>query len=901
MMENRPHSRDKRVGEGSVSVQKGREVNTGRPVGGAQGGRPGPTPGGPQRGQGSRGVKRSTGGIGIVGLILIALFTFLRGGSGEPAATPAATPKPTAYVAPQPSYTLAPQQDGGVESIDDANMLFSSGKSDDWAELFNALFGYGESYSGSSPTGGSSGGSGLLQDLPGAKPTATPKPASTAKPKATPKPTSTAKPKATATPAPVQATVRDKRVTPLGNGRDTVTVMIYMCGTDLESRYGMGTSDLTEMVKANLSDKVNVIVETGGCKSWKNNVVSSSVNQIYRVHNGGLERLEDNFGRSAMTDPANLTKFIQYCAKNYPANRNFLILWDHGGGSISGYGYDEKSGGKSSMTLPQLDKALDDANVTFDWIGYDACLMSTLETALVSAKYADYLIASEEVEPGTGWYYTDWLNTLSKNTSVSTESLGKTIIDSYVAACRAKSYNAQVTLAMTDLAKLQGVIPAAFRSFSVSTNELIGSDGYRQVSNARAGARQFAQSTRINQVDLADLALRIGSAEGKALAQAIQDCVAYNGTTITKCYGLSVYFPYETMSSVSSAINTYDSLGLDEEYTKVIKSFASLEYGGQIGSAASQGSYGYGGYGSSGSSYGGYGDLLEALLGSYSYAGSSASGSSPYGSASPAGSLSGGYTNSYGQSSAGYSIDMSDIFGLLSAFSGRSLPADRAWVDTGLIADHAADIAGSFLDPGRIAVTNSNGRSVVSLTDEEWGLVQTVELNVFVDDGEGYLDLGFDNVFELDGNDLLLDYDGTWLTLNRQPVAYYLVSDSQNPDGSWTTMGRIPALLNGELVNLQVIFDDANPYGAVTGAYPFYENSETETAPKGLVPLVNGDKLEFVCDYYGYDGSYKSSYTLGTGLTVKGELTLENLKLNNELTPSFRITDVYGNHYWISF
>lgn len=883
-MDNRPHSREKRVGAGSVTARKGREVNTGGRVGGgSQGGRPGAS-GGPRR---SGGGGRPAGGIGIVGVLLVLLFTFLRGGGDDGQTLPVSTPRPTAYVAQQTSQPISPQQEG-LESIDDANMLFSSGDAGDWSELLGTLFGYGESYSGENPTGSSSSGSGLLQDLPGAKPTATPKPALTAKPTATPRPTATPKPA-------VQTAVRDKRVTPLGGGRDTVTVMVYMCGTDLESRYGMATSDLTEMAKANLSDKVNVIVETGGCKSWKNSVVSNAVNQIYRVRSGGLERLEENFGRAAMTDPANLTGFIRYCAENYPADRNILVLWDHGGGSLSGYGYDEKSGGRSSMTLPQIDKALSDAKVTFDWIGYDACLMSTLETALVSAKYADYLIASEEVEPGTGWYYTDWLNALSKNSSVSTESLGKTLIDSYVAACRQKSYSAQVTLALTDLAELEGKIPAAFRNFSVSTNDLISSDGYRQVSNARAGARQFAQSTRINQVDLADLALRIGSREGRALAETIQDCVKYNGTTITKCYGLSIYFPYETMSSVSSALNTYDSLGLDAEYAKVIKSFASIEYGGQLSGSAAQS-----GYGSSGS-YGSYGDLLEALFGSYSYAGSGASGGSPYGSASPAGSLSGGYTNSHGQSSAGYTVDMSDIFGLLSAFSGRSLPADRAWVDTGLIAQKAEQIADSFLDPGRICVSYANGRPVVSLTDAEWGLVQTVALNVFADDGEGYLDLGLDNVFDMDGNDLILDYDKTWLTLNGQPVAYYLVSDTQNPDGSWTTIGRIPALLNGQLVNLQVIFDDDNPYGSVTGAYPFYENGETETAPKGLVPLTRGDRLEFVCDYYGYDGSYQSSHTLGTGLTVEGELTLENVAYENDLVPSFRITDIYGNHYWIAF
>ncbi len=915
-MENRPHSREKKVGEGSVTARKGQRVGTQGPVGGSsQNGRPGQMPGAPRRDQGSRqdndtarGRASSAGlgglaalfsflpkkfrGIALIAVVAFLLFSRMGGGSEQSGSTlPTAAPSYTAA----PSHTLAPQQPS-LEGIDDASMMFSSNGAADWSDLLGSLFGYGANYSGASPSGSTTGGSGLLQDLPGAH-TATPKPTSTPRPKATPKPT--------ATPAPVQASVRDKRVTPLGGGKDTVTVMIYMCGTDLESKYGMATSDLSEMVKANLSGKVNVIVETGGCRSWKNGVVSNSVNQIYRVQTGGLERLESNFGSAAMTDPANLTRFIQYCANNYPANRNILILWDHGGGSISGYGYDEKSGGRSSMTLPQIDRALANANVVFDWIGYDACLMSTLETALVSAKYADYLIASEEVEPGTGWYYTDWLNTLSRNTSISTEALGRSIIDSYVSACRAKSYSAQVTLALTDLAELEGKLPSVFRAFSVSTNSMLSGD-YRQVSNARAGARQFAQSTRINQVDLADLALRIGSDEGQALAQAVQSCVKYNGTTITKCYGLSIYFPYESLSSVSSAISTYDTLGLDEEYAKVIKSFASLEYGGQVGSAASQGSYNGSGswdslFGSSGGS-GSYGSLLEALLGSYSYAGDSYSGGSAYGSASPAGSLYGGYTNAGGQSSAGYSVDMSDLFGLFSAFSGRSMPADRAWVDTELIAQSAETLAEGFLDPGRITVTYKDGRPVLSLTEEEWALVQTVALNIFARDGETYLDLGFDNVFAFDEDgDLILDYDGTWLCLNGVPVAYYLVSDTEEADGSWVTIGRIPARLNGELVNLQVVFTSDNPDGVVTGAYPLYQNGETDTAPKGLIPIRLGDSLEFLCDCYGLDNRYESSCTLGTGFTVTGELTLENLRLDNSVLPSYRITDIYGNHYWLTF
>lgn len=58
---------------------------------------------------------------------------------------------------------------------------------------------------------------------------------------------------------------RAKYTNILGNGKDTVTVMVYMCGTDLESRSGMATSDLQEMVNATIGNNVNLIVYTGGC------------------------------------------------------------------------------------------------------------------------------------------------------------------------------------------------------------------------------------------------------------------------------------------------------------------------------------------------------------------------------------------------------------------------------------------------------------------------------------------------------------------------------------------------------------------------------------------------------------------------------------------------------------
>lgn len=672
----------------------------------------------------------------------------------------------------------------------------------------------------------------------------------------------------------VSELARAKRYAPAEG--DKVTIMVYMCGTDLESKYGMATKDLQEMLGATISQNVNLIVETGGCKKWKNSSVSSSVNQIFKIENGKLKTVNKNAGSAAMTSPANLTDFIKYCNKNYPAERNILILWDHGGGSLTGYGYDEKNTSSSSMTLTKLNTALKNANCKFDFIGFDACLMATLETALVCNNYADYLIASEETEPGTGWYYKNWLTELSGNTSISTVDLGQTIIDDYVSSCKSSSSGSKVTLSLTDLAELQGTIPERFRTFASSTNELIRSDDYKLVSDARAGVRQFSQQSKINQVDLADLATRIGTDESKALETALHGCVKYNQSTMSRCNGLSIYFPYESTSSVKSAVASYKDLGIDDEYSKCIKSFASLEYGGQIAASASQ----IPDISSAG------GDLLGTLISSYTG-----------GSSSPVEVLLG----SFG-SSSGSSIDTSTLADLLGGFSNKQMPSDYDWVDTALISDKSASIAEKCLDPSHITASEKKGRNILDLKDEEWALIQTVELNVFVKDGDGYIDMGLDNTFSwLDESYLLLEYDGTWLTLNGNACAYYLVSDTQQADGTWTTVGRIPALLNGEFVNLNVVFDDANPNGTVTGAYPMYEDESIDVQAKGNIEIKAGDKIELLCDYYDLDGNYSDSYTLGKEFTVpQSGLSLTNLKLDaKEISATYRITDIYGNCFWI--
>lgn len=668
----------------------------------------------------------------------------------------------------------------------------------------------------------------------------------------------------TAANASVSGKARKRYTTVRGGGRDVFTIMVYMCGTDLESNYGMATNDLNEMLKAKISDQVNLIVETGGCKKWMNSVISNSTNQRYQVTSDGLKRLDKNVGKRAMTDPATLADFIRYCKETFPADRYALILWDHGGGSLAGYGYDELYGAKGAMTLDKFCDALNKAGCRFDFIGFDACLMATVETAVAAEPYADYLIASEETEPGVGWYYTNWLTKLSQNTSMDTVEIGKNIIDDFVTVCYKNSPSDKTTLSITDLAEFSGTVPPALTAFAAATSKLVDSDDYRIVSDARANCREFSPQNKLNQVDLIHLAKNMGTKEALALADALSGAVKYNRTSrsMTNSYGLSIYFPYQKLSGVSSMLSVYQGIGMDESYGDCIKDFASIVSAGQVAPASSGNS--------------GTGSLLGALLGEYS------------------GALSGGSAS-----------DGLDVASLLTSFLSdgdfASIIGGRSaeWVDRDLIKRNAERIANTTLAPDRLVYTVKNGQEVLALTEEEWGLVQTIELNVFYDDGEGFIDLGLDNVytFNADG-DLAASYDGTWLALNGHIVPYYLIDSVEDGD-AYSIRGRVPAYLNGERVELILLFDDRNPYGVVAGARRVYENGETDAVMRGLIALRDGDTLDFLCDYYDYDGNYQASYMMGDRFVVDGEIEISNVAIEDNVSlASFRLTDIYGNAYW---
>lgn len=654
---------------------------------------------------------------------------------------------------------------------------------------------------------------------------------------------------------------RDKRTKILGNNQDTVTMMIYLCGTDLESRSGMASSDLSEIANAKYGDNVNVIVYTGGCSGWKTQGISSQVNQIYRVRNQQLERLEADMGNKAMTNPATLSEFIRYCAKNFPANRNELIFWDHGGGSVTGYGYDEKLRNGGSMDLGGISQALKDGGVTFDFVGFDACLMATAETALVMNDYADYMIASEETEPGIGWYYTNWLTQLGSNTSMPTVEIGKNIVDDFTSACARKCPGQQTTLSVIDLAEFSNTVPEKLSAFSESVSNLLEQKEYQKISDARYGSREFATSNRIDQIDLAHLALNVGTGEGKALAETIQKAVKYNRTSsnMTNAYGVSIFFPYRNPKYVAPACSTYSQINMNAAYTKCIRQFASLQSSGQIASGGTESPLGAL-LGMGGGSSGGGADMIGSLLGSF---------------------LSSGMAG--GRSIAG--LDASNIDFM------NDLPMSQ---------DDAAEyISMNMLNTDALTWQQESGRYVMKLSEDQWKLVEKIDKNMFYDDGTGYVDLGLDNVYDFDDDkNLVADTDRNWVAVNGQVVAYYHTDTTVNGD-NYRIDGYVPCLLNGERAKLLLVFDQDHPDGFISGAETDYRNNETETVAKNMTELNVGDTLDFVCDYYSYEGDYLDSYMLGDTMTVSADMKISNVSVGDgQVKIMYMFTDLYNHEAW---
>ncbi len=336
------------------------------------------------------------------------------------------------------------------------------------------------------------------------------------------------------------------------------TVYWYLCGSDLESKYGAATNDLAELMAVKLPENVKVVIQTGGASVWQNEVVSPDTLGRYVYDHNGLQ-LVDELPSASMGDAQTLKDFLAFGKDNYPAKRTAVVLWNHGGGSVSGAAFDELYG-MDSLSLAEMYQAFSETfgenpqNQPVDIIGFDTCLMATVDTAYTFSEIGKYLVASQEVEPGNGWLYSGWLGTLAQTPDMEPLELSKVICDSYVQGCKEVGTEDNITLSVTDLSKVSGLV-AAYDDFGKEAlaSAVENPAFFAHFSKIANSVENYGGNTReqgyTNMTDLGNLASKSSGLlpeTSGAVTAALAECVVYkvNGKYRPESAGLSCYYSY---------------------------------------------------------------------------------------------------------------------------------------------------------------------------------------------------------------------------------------------------------------------------------------------------------------------------------------------------------------------
>ena len=260
-------------------------------------------------------------------------------------------------------------------------------------------------------------------------------------------------------------------------------------------------------------------------------------------------------------DHATLADFGTWAAQAYPADHYGLIMWNHGGGWSMIASDDTLA--PAGIAMPAFSTAL--AAITqvtrqkFDFVGFDACLMSQLAVAAVVAPFAEYQIAAEELVPGIGWDYTAPLAAMVANPDISVPDFAKAQIDAFqtLYSTTAKEAAQSFDMGLTDLSKVGDVV-AALDTFADAVKA--APDQLGPISTARANAQVFGvlgesadAAASISAVDLIDFMKIYGGltqdeavkSSSASVITAVEGMVLYHkaSRSLPKATGLAVYFP----------------------------------------------------------------------------------------------------------------------------------------------------------------------------------------------------------------------------------------------------------------------------------------------------------------------------------------------------------------------
>ncbi len=394
-------------------------------------------------------------------------------------------------------------------------------------------------------------------------------------------------------------------------GGTSWTFLVYMVAdNDLEP---FALQDLEEMMVGGSRPNFNIVVQVDRAVGFSDAPVaglSFTSTKRLLVNDGGLTELDD-LGEQNHGVSQQLSDFIAWGVQTYPADKVAVILWDHGS-AWPGFGADF-SDGYDALTMPEMALGLEVAlstlgRTSFNLLGFDACLMGALETGLALRPYAEYLLASEELEPGHGWDYRVLENLIGTSTAVE---MAGALIDGFAAQAQAQNTDDAITLSLVDMYNLKAIE----RALHAMDNALVDNNSVTPaVVRARDAALEFGRdpsgSASAHMLDLGNIATAISrtvpslATGANQLTAAIDAAVLdqTTGRTTARATGIAVYWPpfrraynpdYENLPGVTAWRDFLETAQSDEHTGgDVVPRFTNAPV--QVQVASSGGAYLYG-------------------------------------------------------------------------------------------------------------------------------------------------------------------------------------------------------------------------------------------------------------------------------------------------------------------
>jgi hypothetical protein len=308
-----------------------------------------------------------------------------------------------------------------------------------------------------------------------------------------------------------------------------------------------------------------------------------------------------NLGAADTGSSQTLADFLSWGTGTFPADHYMLVIWNHGQG-YRAYALSGATTYSSSPTQSPFRSISNDdlhhsklymrdvedvlaAQVRsspalggrkIDIVGFDACLMAMVENSYALRNVAKYMVASEELEPGLGWRYDDWLSQLNKNPSMDALTLGKEIVESYRGVYGDDSRpgaDPNTTMSLSDLSQAGDQKSALASSITALANVLITTLPIQMevIKAARAACPEYAPNPfgdgkdYFSHIDMGcfaqNVAVRTKDSATKRAANEVLDAIRaevqdnYVGAARRGfgSAGLAIYFPINASAYKSDA------------------------------------------------------------------------------------------------------------------------------------------------------------------------------------------------------------------------------------------------------------------------------------------------------------------------------------------------------------